>query len=186
VDDEKILDLFFAREEEALEAVSSKYGAYCRAVAQGILRNHEDTLECVNDTYLRAWDAIPPARPGVLRIYLGKIARNLALDKYRKNTAAKRGGNTVTILHSELNDCIPGGNNIEAKEDAAHITTAIDSSLRKMPQEMRLVFMRRYWHADSIEASSTRINMSVAKVKSMLFRARQRLRTDLEGEGVAL
>lgn len=186
MDDEKILDLFFERDEAALEATAQKYGSYCRAVAQGILHDREDALECVNDTYLRAWGAIPPKRPGVLRIYLGKITRNLSLDKYRRRHAAKRGGDTVTILHSELNECVPGGNNIEAEAEASHITSAIDASLRRMSQEMRLVFMRRYWHADSVETIAARFNISVGKVKSMLFRARQKLRADLEGEGVAV
>lgn len=184
MDDEKILDLFFARDEIALEHTANKYGAYCRAVAQGILHDREDASECVNDTYLRVWEAIPPARPGMFRVYLGKITRNLALDKHRRRSAAKRGGDTVTILYGELSECIPGGNNIEAETEADHITAAIDASLRTMSKEARLVFMRRYWHADSLEAIANRYHISVGKVKSMLFRARKKLRADLEGEGV--
>jgi len=184
MDDNKILNLFFARDEAALDSVADKYGAYCRAVAQGILHDREDAMECVNDTYLRAWEAIPPARPGILRIYLAKITRNLALDKHRRRNAAKRGGDTVTTLYGELTECLPAANNIEVEAEAGHITAAIDASLRQMKQEMRLVFMRRYWHADSIEKIADRYHMSVGKVKSMLFRARKKLRADLEGEGV--
>ena len=184
MDDEKILDLYFARDEAAIEATARKYGAYCNAVAVGILHDREDAGECVNDTYLRAWEAIPPKRPGMFRVYLGKITRNLSLDKHRRRNALKRGGDTVTTLYGELSECIPGGNNIEETEQAGYITTAIDASLRRMSQEMRLVFMRRYWHTDSIEKIADRYQMTVGKVKSMLFRARKRLRADLEGEGV--
>ncbi|MCL2187233.1 MAG: sigma-70 family RNA polymerase sigma factor [Defluviitaleaceae bacterium] len=184
MDDEKIIDLYFAREESAIAATAQKYGAYCRAVAQGVLKNREDALECVNDTYLRAWEAIPPKRPTMLRIFLGKITRNLSLDKHRWLTAAKRGGDTVTTLYGELNECIPGGTTVEEEAEAGQITAAIDASLRKMGQEMRLVFMRRYWHADSLENIAERYSMSLGKVKSMLFRARKKLKSDLEGEGV--
>ncbi|MCL2203922.1 MAG: sigma-70 family RNA polymerase sigma factor [Defluviitaleaceae bacterium] len=184
MDDEKILELYFARDESAITHTAQKYGAYCRAIAQGILHNREDTMECVNDTYLRAWEAIPPKRPTVFRVYLGKITRNLSLDKHRWLNAAKRGGDTVTALYGELNECLPGVNTVEAQAEAGHITQTIDASLRKMSQEMRLVFMRRYWHADSIEAIAGRYHMSAGKVKSMLFRARKKLKADLEGEGV--
>jgi RNA polymerase sigma-70 factor (ECF subfamily) len=133
---------------------------------------------------MRAWEAIPPKRPTMLRVYLGKITRNLSLDMHRKRHAAKRGGDTVTTLYGELNECIPDTNSIESETEAQHITQSIDASLRKMNQEMRLVFMRRYWHADSIETIANRYNISVGKVKSMLFRARKKLKSDLEGEGV--
>ncbi|MCL2499399.1 MAG: sigma-70 family RNA polymerase sigma factor [Defluviitaleaceae bacterium] len=184
MDDEKILDLYFARDESAIQLTAQKYGAYCRAIANGILHNREDSLECVNDTYLRAWEAIPPKRPTLFRVYLGKITRNLSLDKHRWLNAAKRGGDTVTALYGELNDCLPGVNTVEAETEAGHITQTIDASLRRMSQEMRLVFMRRYWHADSIEAIAGRYRMTEGKVKSMLFRARKKLKGDLEGEGV--
>ncbi|MCL2604072.1 MAG: sigma-70 family RNA polymerase sigma factor [Defluviitaleaceae bacterium] len=184
MEDEKILDLYFARDESAIQLTAQKYGAYCRAIAIGILRNREDSMECVNDTYLRAWEAIPPKRPTVFRVYLGKITRNLSLDKHRWLNAAKRGGDTVTALYGELNECLPGTNTVEAESEAGHITQTIDTSLRRMSQEMRLVFMRRYWHADSIEAIAGRYHMTEGKVKSMLFRARKKLKGDLEGEGV--
>ena len=184
MDDEKILDLYFAREETALQATAEKYGAYCNAVALGILHSREDAQECVNDTYLRAWEAIPPKRPSMFRVYLGKITRNLSLDKYRRQTAVKRRGDTVGTLHGELNECIPGTTTVESEIENAQITYAIDQSLRKMGQEMRLVFMRRYWHADSIDDIAGRYSMTVGKVKSILFRARQKMKKDLEWEGV--
>jgi RNA polymerase sigma-70 factor (ECF subfamily) len=184
MDDDKILDLYFNRDESAIQHTAEKYGAYCRAIANGILHNREDSMECVNDTYLRAWEAIPPKRPTVFRVYLGKITRNLSLDKHRWLNAAKRGGDIVTTLHGELTECLPSANTVESETEAGHITQTIDKSLRKMNQEMRLVFMRRYWHADSVEAIATRYHMTVGKVKSILFRARKKLRADLEGEGV--
>jgi RNA polymerase sigma-70 factor (ECF subfamily) len=184
MDDEKIIDLYFARDESAITATALKYGAYCRAIANGILRSHEDSQECVNDTYLRAWEAIPPKRPTMFRVYLGKITRNLSLDRHRWLNASKRGGDIVTTLYGELNECIPGTETIEAEIEAGFITKTIDASLRRMNQEMRLVFMRRYWHADSIETIAGRYQMTEGKVKSMLFRARKKLKADLEGEGV--
>jgi RNA polymerase sigma-70 factor (ECF subfamily) len=184
MDDERILDLYFAREETAITATALKYGAYCHAIANGILHSRQDSEECVNDTYLRAWDAIPPKRPAMLRVYLGKITRNLSLDRHRWLNAAKRGGDTVTALHSELTECLPGKDTVDAGYESALVTKAIDASLRRMGQEMRLVFMRRYWHADSIEAIASRYHMNAGKVKSMLFRARKKLKADLEGEGV--
>jgi RNA polymerase sigma-70 factor (ECF subfamily) len=184
LEDEKILDLYFERDESAIQATAQKYGAYCRAIAMGILHNREDSLECVNDTYLRAWEAIPPKRPTVFRVYLGKITRNLSLDKHRWLNAAKRGGSTVTALYGELKECLPSPNTVETESEAGYITQTIDASLRRMNQEMRLVFMRRYWHADSIETIAGRYHMTVGKVKSMLFRARKKLKADLEGEGV--
>jgi len=188
MEDNAILNLFFARDEAAISATATKYGAYCFAIAGNILPSREDAEECVNDTYLRAWDAIPPKRPGAFRVFLGKITRNLSLDKYKWAMRKKRGGPQTAVLFSELDECVPdalvGAAGAEAQYEAAQLEAAINDSLRKMSRDARMVFVRRYFHAESIDDIAERFDMSAAKVKTTLYRARQRLKADLEKEGV--
>jgi len=184
MDDEKILDMFFDRNEDAIQETAQKYGNYCMTIANNILRNRQDAEECVNDTYLRAWNAIPPARPAVFRIFLAKIARNLALDKYKWCNAKKRNECETARLFSELDECIPGGMSADSSYEAAQAHTAINASLLSMSKEIRMVFMRRYFYGESIKEIATRYKMREGKIKTMLFRSRQKLKADLEKEEV--
>lgn len=186
MDDERILDLYWARSKSAIYETANKYGRYCFAIANNILQNREDAEECVNDTFLKAWEAIPPQRPSVLRVFLGKITRNLSLNAYNKQRAEKRGGDEIALLYSELEDCIPSSRDVEKEFESSLIIGTINSCLLSLDSESRMVFVRRYWYADSIKAIAAHFQMSESKVKSMLFRTRKTLRLYLEHEGVNL
>ena len=181
-----ILDLYWARAESAVNETAKKYGNYCFTIAANILHNNEDAEECVNDTYLKAWDNIPPQRPGIFSSFLGKITRNLSLNKYKERKTKKHGGGEIALLFSELEDCIPSGSNVEAEYESNRVIEAINSCLQSMNGESRIVFVRRYWYADTIQAIAARFQMSESKVKSMLFRTRKTLKAYLENEGVIL
>ncbi len=184
--DDMLLDLYWGRSESAIRETEKKYGAYCFSIAINILRNHEDAKECVNDTYRIAWDTIPPQRPANLRAYLGRIARNLSLSKYKEQRRKKRGGDHMALIHRELEECIPSTSNVEKEYEASLVIGAINSFLLSLDSESRIVFVRRYWYADSIQAIATRMQMSESKVKSMLFRTRNKLRAYLHKEGLSI
>ena len=186
MDDEMIFDLYWARSESAINETAIKYGNYCFSIAINILQNNEDAEECLNDTFLKAWDSIPPQRPGIFSSFLGKITRNLSLNKYKERRTKKRGGGDVALLFSELEDCIPSSSNVETEYEANQVIEIINSCLLSMDGESRIVFVRRYWYADTIQAIAARFQMSESKVKSMLFRARKKMKTYLEKEGVIL
>jgi RNA polymerase sigma-70 factor (ECF subfamily) len=187
MDDRDIIELFWARSEQAISAVSEKYETRCFGVAYNILRNREDAEECVNDAYARAWNAIPPARPDSLPAFLMKITRNLSFDRYKRQRADKRGGGETPEALSELGDCVPDRS---AEPDriieSSDITAALNAFLSELRPEPRQVFMRRYWYSDSLEDIGAGLGMSESKVKSILFRARNKLKAKLEKEGIAL
>lgn len=139
--DEDILTLYNRRDEQAIAATQSKYGSYCRAVADRILRVREDAEECVNDTYLHAWNAIPPARPGSLRAFLGAIVRNLAINRLNYNRARRRSAAIVAL--DEFAECLPDGT--EPITDTIALRAAFDSFLASLPERERVIFVRRYW-----------------------------------------
>ena len=186
MDDSMILDLYWARSESAIDETAKKYGNYCFTIANNILQNNEDAEECVNDTYHKTWDTVPPQRPVIFRAFLGKICRNLSLNRYKKQRTQKRGGGNIALIYSELEDCIPSDSNVEMEYESSLVIGAINSYLLSLDSENRIVFVRRYWYADSIQAIATRFQMSESKVKSMLFRTRNKLKTYLENEGVIL
>ena len=186
MNDDMILNLYWTRSESAVGETAKKYESYCFVIANNILSNKEDAEECVNDTYLKAWESIPPQRPAIFRSFLGKITRNLALNKYKEQRTQKRGGDEVALLFSELEACVPSGSNVELECEAGIAVDAINSCLMSMNSENRTVFVRRYWYADSIGAIASRYQMSESRVKSMLFRTRNILKNYLENEGVAL
>ncbi len=185
--DGEIMELFRRRSEEALALTERKYFRYCYSIAYAILRNHEDARECVNDTLNRAWQAIPPARPATLRTYLGKITRNLALNALEKMSADKRGGGEVALAISELEECLPSsraeGDQLIEREA---ITQVINRFLGRLNLQQRRVFVRRYWYAGSLKEIAADYALSVGQVKSMLFRLRRKLKTELEKEGISL
>ena len=186
VDDSKIIDLYWARSQQAITESETKYGAYCRTVARNILDRTEDAEECVNDTWLRAWNAMPPQRPTVLQAFFGKLTRNLSLDRWRRDRAQKRGGSQVELALEELEDCLSARDRVDEVVDAQVTADLISEFVRGLPQQDRVLFVRRYWYLDDIQTRAKRMGMGQSQVKSRLHRIRQRLKTELEKEGVAV
>lgn len=184
MNDTEILTLFWNRDEAAIEATSAKYGVYCASIARNILPNPQDAQECVNDTWLAAWNSIPPQRPALLKAYLGKLTRNIGLKKWRDGHALKRGGSEILLALDELAECLPGSNSIDAALDAAALTELINRFIAGLNADERRVFLRRYWYLDSIAQISVRFSFSEGKVKSMLHRIRIKLMKRLKEEGV--
>jgi len=184
MEDNKIVELYWERDEAAIEQSSAKYGRYCRSIAYNILYNDEDVEECLNDTWMRAWGSIPPARPVSLRAFLGKITRNLALDRYDAARAQKRGGGEFCAVLDELSEYIPDtGSGYESVEDI-EIEEILNSFLESLSPERRKVFMRRYWYMDSIKEIAEFYEISESKVKTVLFRSRAELKAVLTKEGI--
>ncbi len=185
MEDGQIIELYWQRSEEAIVQSRLKYGAYCRAVALAILTAREDAEECVSDTWLAAWNAIPPKRPAVLRTFLGRLTRNLSLNRQLHNAAQKRGGGEVTIALEELKECA-GGETAETMLEAAELGRVIDSFLRTLPEIECSLFLRRYWYLDSVDAIALRFGLRSGAVKTRLSRTRSKLRRYLRKEGYAL
>ena len=184
MEDGQIIDLYWNRDQSAIQETAGKYGGLLERIAWNILRSRDDAEECVNDTYLRAWEAIPPARPSVLRAWLGTITRNLSLDRWQRARADKRGG--AEILLGELTDCVPGGRGPQqALEDQA-LAEHLSVFLRGLSRESRVMFLRRYWYGEAVADIAAGLGCGQGKVKSSLFRTRKALRTYLEKEGIAL
>ncbi len=186
MEDEKIIDLYWARQERALAETELKYGRYCRAIAENILHCPEDSDECVSDTWLHAWNAMPPKRPTILQAFLGRITRNLSIDRWKAARAEKRGGGSMELALDELSECVPSGTGIERVLDEKELSHAIDTFLRTLPERECGVFLRRYWYADPIRRIAQQYGMNENSVKSVLFRTREKLRKYLEGEGIAI
>ena len=184
MDDKQIVDLYWERSEKAIKETAAKYGGYCYSIAINILNNSADAEECINDTYLSAWYSIPPHRPSVLSTFLGKITRHISIDKWRKSNAEKRGGGQTAIVLDELSECIPDKNSIEHTVEAQFLADIINSFVGDLQDKDRRVFLCRYFYLDSVESIADRFGYSQSKVKSMLHRTRQKLRTRLEKEGL--
>ena len=177
-----IIDLYFARDERAITETSQKYSVYCMNIAQSILHNLQDAEECVNDTWLRTWNAIPPARPNYLQQFVGSITRHVSLDKYRHNNRH----NTVTVALEELGELPASGINVATQAEEREMMVAIDRFLWSLPKRERILFIRRYYHFDEIKAIAKRYGLGVSNVKIILSRTRIKLREYLEKEGYAL
>ena len=186
MNDAMIIDLYCNRNELAINETAKKYGNYCFTISNNILKNNHDAQECVNDTYLRTWDNIPPAKPLNLRAFLGRITRNLSLDRYKFNKAKKREGSEFELLLTELEDCISSNLTTEAEFDSNFVVQIINDWLLSQSSENRVLFVKRYWHAESIHDLASNHQMSESKVKSVLFRMRKNLKTQLKKEGVEL
>ncbi|MCK9253864.1 MAG: sigma-70 family RNA polymerase sigma factor [Clostridiales bacterium] len=184
MDDQAIIALFWARDEMAISETKTKYGRLCRGIARNILGSEEDAEECENDTYLKTWQAIPPQRPAVLPAYLGRIARNIALNRWKAGRADKRGGGEVTLSLDELGDCVSGQEDPDL--DEGEVLVAIERFLDRLEQADRLVFLLRYWQLEPVAAIARRMAWSENKVTSRLFRLRKRLKSQLEKEGVCV
>lgn len=186
MDDSIIVDLYFARSEEAIAETDKKYGKYCNYIAYNILRNSEDAEECVNDTYMRAWNAIPPQRPAQLSTYLGKITRNLALNRHKGRSAKKRGEGQVALALSELEECVGGSSKVETLADEMAVVEVINGFLAEQPKLNRVIFVKRYWYLCSVKDIAEELSMNPNRITSMLFRMRKELKKSLEREEIAL
>ena len=186
MDDSRIIELFFERSEQAISETSEKYGSYCHYIAYSILQNEADSEECVNDTYLKAWDSIPPMRPNRLQTFLGKITRNLSLNRWEKNSADKRGGGQVSLVLDELDECIPSGEDTEQITENTVIKDIIDAFLDDLPASARKIFVRRYWYMDSVKEIARIYGFTESKVTVTLFRTREKLKRVLEKEGITI
>ncbi len=186
MDDREIIELYLQRSEEAIKQTENKYGRYCHKIAFNILGNDEDSEECVNDAFMRAWGSIPPNEPTSLSSFIGKITRNLALDKLRSKNSDKRGGGEIPLALDELSECISGIDELERREDSSEIISAINKFLKGLNAVERGVFMRRYWMLDSIADIAKRYDISESKTTTMLFRLREKLKRHMIKEGIAL
>ncbi len=183
MEDSQIVALYWARDESALTESGAKYGGYCRAIALGILASPEDAAECVNDTWLRAWESMPPHRPARLDTFLGRLTRNLSLDRWRALRAQKRGGGQVELALEELAECLSSSDCPEAAVEAGALAESLDRFLAALPREKRVLFVQRYWYLRPVEELASLHGMRKNTVASTLFRLRSQLRRHLEEEG---
>lgn len=183
MEDREIIELFWHRNEDAIPATAEKYGGLCSRIAANILTSREDCEECVNDTYLGVWNAIPVQRPKYFSAFISRITRNLALKKVAYNLAVKR-DSSAAISFEEMSDCVSGKESVEDVMEAKRLERAINAFLERLDRERRAVFLARYWYFESIESICARTGWSESKVKSMLFQTRKKLRTYLEREGI--
>lgn len=181
MEDADILKLYQSRNEQAIAQTKTKYGRLIYTVAYNILHNHEDSEECENDTYLGAWNAIPPEHPSNFAAYLSRMVRNISISRFRANHADKRGGGEVILSLCELDECIPAPQQIGA--GAEQLATALNGFLDSLPKSERMVFVCRYWRCDSINDIAKRFGFGASKTKMMLSRTRNKLRAFLEKEG---
>jgi len=186
MEDNRIVDLYWGRNEEAITQSSEKYGAYCKTIAYNILYDDNDSEECVNDTWLRAWNAIPPAKPGSLKAFLGRITRNLAIDRYDAAKAKKRGGGAYDVVLDEMAEVIADESPQSKAMEELELTEILNAFLEKLSPEKRKLFMCRYWYMDSIRDIASFYNISESKVKTTLFRTREELKAVLEKEGITI
>ncbi len=185
MEDSKIIELFFERQEQAIIELSNKYGAICRKVADNILNNRLDSEECVNDAYLGVWNKIPPQKPNPLLTYVLHIVRNLALKKYHENTAQKR-NSFYDVALDELAECIPASFSVEDEIAAKEVAVLIDGFLETLDPQSRVMFVRRYWHADSMEELACRFHKSKHYISVRLSRIRKALKKYLIAKGVSI
>ena len=181
--DTEIINLFFERSEQAITELARKHGNAVARVARNILGNEQDTEECVNDTYLGTWKAIPPNRPSPLRTFVCKIARNLAAAKYHANTAKKRNSRYDAAL-DELEGCLAAGGSVEEAYDAKELSEAINAFLSSLSYTDRFLFVRRYWYSDSMQDIAAMIGSTANSVAVRLYRLREKLRHYLIREGL--
>lgn len=183
MEDNTIIDLYWDRSEEAISVTAAKYGGYCYSIAYNILYDREDSEESVNDTWLAAWNTMPPKRPQILAAFLGKITRYISLDRWRNLHATKRGGGEVPLVLDELEDCVSGGKSTEDAYIEKEAINSINIFLERLPEMERKIFMCRYWYMDPVQDIAKRFGYTESKVTSMLHRSRKKLKQYLEKEG---
>jgi RNA polymerase sigma-70 factor (ECF subfamily) len=186
MDDPKIVQLYWDRDEQAIPATADKYGRYCTAIAKNILGSNEDAEECVNDTYLNAWNSMPPHRPSVLSTFLGKLTRNLSFNRYKHNTADKRGGGETTAVLDELLEIVSDTDSVEQEINRKELVKAIDTFLGTLSADKRGIFICRYWYFDSISTIASSFGMTENNVSVNLNRTRLKLHNYLLERGFEL
>ena len=186
MEDAEIIQLYWDRNEQAISITANKYGSYCGRIAQNILGNQEDAEECVNDTYLKAWHAIPPHKPSVLSVFLGKITRNLSLNRYKYSTAEKRKGGELPAVLAELADCVSGKDTVEREMEYQELVKAIRDFLHRLSPGKQNIFIWRYWYTASIADIAIRCHMKEGAVSMTLCRLRGELRKYLLERGFEL
>lgn len=182
MEDKQIVELYWARSESAISETANKYGRYCHYIAYQILTNDEDAKEVVNDTYLKAWNTIPPQRPDPLKPYVGTISRQLALNVYKEQHTQKRGGQVPLVL-DELSDCIPNPENHENIGESIALSEALSRFLRALPQKTRNIFIRRYFYMSPVAEIARDFSMKESNVTMHLLRTRRKLEQFLKKEG---
>ena len=175
IEDEKIIDLFFERSEQGIRELDNKYGAVFHKLSNNIVNNRQDAEECVNDAYLGAWNAIPPARPNPLLTYICKIVRNISLKNYYRKEAAKRSSH-YTIAMEEIEACIADPKTVDAEMEARELARIIGEFLDTLTVENRVIFMRRYWFSDSCKDIAELVGLSEKNISVRLTRIRQKLK----------
>ena len=183
MEDKKIVDLYWSRSEDAIKETEKKYGGYCRRIAMNILSNELDAEECVNDTYLRAWEAMPPHRPERLSTFLGKITRNLSLNRYARDRAAKRAPLAETV-YEEIAELIPDES--ESAVDESRLSEIINSFLASLSQKHRIIFVQRYWYLCSVKEIAKSRGITESDVKVSLMRTRRKFKEHLTKEGITV
>lgn len=187
MEDRKIIELYFSRDQQAIAETSDKYGRLLAKIAGGILNSSHDADECVNDTYLKLWEAIPPNKPDNLCSFAARIVRNLAINMLSKRNTLKRGQGKLDVVLDELSECIPSSvNSVEESIDEKELTGIINRFLEGLPKKTRIIFVRKYWWLDSVRNIADDLNMSENNVRVMLFRTKVKLKKLLEREGVNL
>ena len=186
MEDKAILDLYFARDELAITETDRKYGSYCYSVANRILNSHEDSEETVSETYWQTWNSIPPQRPSFLKLFLAKITRNFAFTRWRKQSAAKRGGGETELVLEELAGCIPGTEQIDDQLNAKELAGVIRKFLDTLPERDQDIFLQRYFFVEDAETIAARYGMKRTNVNVILSRTRAKLKTYLTKEGYYL
>lgn len=186
MEDKEILDLYFARDEQAVVETDRKYGGYCFTLANSILHNEQDAEETVSDTYLKVWNAIPPKRPSIFKMFLAKITRNLSFSRWRSYTADKRGGGEMELVLEELSSCIAAPVGVEDQLNAKELAKAIRAFLNTLPIREQDIFLRRYFFVEESEAIAKRYGMKTATVQRTLSRTRMKLKKYLTQEGYAV
>lgn len=182
MDDQSIVALYWDRSEQAIAETDRKYGAYCHSIAYHALANNEDAEESVSDTYMAAWNQLPPHRPAILATFLGKITRRISINRWKAKNTAKRGGGQITLALEELDDCVDGKQDIESAYESNELVWAFNRFLDTLPETERDVFLRRYWFFDPIADIAESFGFTQSKVTSMLYRTRGKLRKQLEKE----
>ena len=184
MDDERIIELFWQRDEKAIAQLNEKYGAFCYTVAFNVLSVREDAEECVSDALHRAWESIPPERPKLLRAWIGKVTRNLAINAWNREHAQKRGG--FEFLLDELEECVPASGNVESAADEAEIGAAVSRWLRAQQELDRALFVRRYWQGEPLNKLADEWGITPNRLAQKMLRLRRSLRSALEKEGITI
>lgn len=186
MEDRLIVDLYWNRCENAIAETNHKFGRYCFKIAFNILADEYDSEECVNDTYLKVWETIPPAKPNKLAAFLGKITRNLALNRLKHNNTLKRGGGQVTLALDELSECVPDNDDAFSRMEDKVLSELLDRFLEGLSAENRKIFVKRYFEFAGVGDIAAFYSITESKVKMSLHRTRSKLKQYLEKEGISL